>query len=281
MEAWTLLLSSSSFFLSSFPLSHSLPFEVCLSPGHCGSLPEIGYPFWSEDILRPAFCGSDGFHLMCPPRDEEQPSIEIDSLTFNVARVNLSAYVMTLVRKDLAQDPCHPVSKNTSLSTKLFNLVISEANLKNVTLFYHCPQDISIGSNFTCAQPLPNTDPYLNPLVFYSEDGDHLMRRFPGLNNCKLIIKVPVSKETPLKPQGDIDDLKTALREGFSVQYNVAESCQSCMVSEGACGSNETSHQFACQCPDGPHARNCSDSLLHSPSTPFFISYSHFQSLLS
>ncbi|GKV43271.1 hypothetical protein SLEP1_g50585 [Rubroshorea leprosula] len=52
--------------------------------------------------------------------------------------------------------------------------------------------------------------------------------------------------------------LDVALNEGFDVQYtSVILNCSACQNSGGRCGSNITSLEFLCPCPDQLYPRMC------------------------
>ncbi|XP_075662113.1 LEAF RUST 10 DISEASE-RESISTANCE LOCUS RECEPTOR-LIKE PROTEIN KINASE-like 2.1 isoform X1 [Castanea sativa] len=245
------------FFLTLLPPSYCDAvkyFAECSRPFDCGGIKNISYPFLGDD--RPEFCGIPEFKLRCS--GNEYPIISFKELDFRVLDINQSHYIMTIARSDLLNSPCPSKFVNTTLDFNNFDYHTTDQNL---TLFYDCPFRVSgldAAKNFTCSSvgdgAADNTYNYFVTESFPSID--ELFKK------CQSNIRVPVLEAALIN---ESLGLQKVLNQGFDVDYHNswASSCLWCGVSAGICGSNSSSHKFACLCRDGEQPLICSSK--HEP----------------
>ncbi|KAL9330226.1 hypothetical protein ACSQ67_005229 [Phaseolus vulgaris] len=236
-----------AFFLATLPQSYSQQnntYATCSQSFSCGTLTNISYPFWGGN--RPQFCGRNGFKLTC--MHDQNTSLQVGSQNFHVLHINQTASTMRMVRTDLVYDSCSSNFTNTSLSSSPFSFL---PTVQNVTVFYECPSQNSVGGNtFTCRNDT-------NKHAFYAVNETQLKQ----LQNCGVSVMVQVSQGVVWDSENGIDALKKALDQGFDVKFDAewTSQCTACRDSGGACGTNEkNSDQFSCYCSDETHGSVCS-----------------------
>lgn len=261
---WFPIIISFFFFcVTILPKSHSEQqpngYSDCYHPFKCGNSGDLYYPFWSAKLLRPSYCGGEGFELDCPENESEYPSIKLGSQTFNITWIepdpyNTYLYNMRMVRTDVAYDNCSSHLSNTSLSTGISTqIILSYYLVKNVILLYDCPENISGEKglyNFTCQQP-QYPPPSKNHVYYFVNDtqkGDGLSYQSLQLQHCRDRIQVPISSDTPPASAewDDVAELYDYLNRGFSVTVNDSR-CTNCRGNGGICGSlTHNASQFFC-----------------------------------
>ncbi|KAI4347204.1 hypothetical protein L6164_008038 [Bauhinia variegata] len=254
----SLLITISSFFLTTLPLSHGKEgdyYTACSTTYNCGDLTNISYPFWGQNRSR--YCGgSDMLKLTCDQNGTT--SIEIGSQNFTVLSIYQSPFTVRLARKDLVLSSC--ISDNTSLDSTVF--YYNPDKVENLTLFYNCPQRVSeslpgdFKNNFTCHNESSKCD----ERAFYV-DQTQLRKYEEQLLDCGVQVQVPVLRDVPLGDGGGIQALRQLLEHGFDVlYYSVSDfpSCVACDASGGKCGRRFTNtFLFSCHCRDGAHDLMC------------------------
>ncbi|KAL0343366.1 UNVERIFIED_CONTAM: LEAF RUST 10 DISEASE-RESISTANCE LOCUS RECEPTOR-LIKE PROTEIN KINASE-like 1.3 [Sesamum angustifolium] len=245
-------------YLSGLIVSASLsPVHVpnsCIQPFQCGSLGEIGYPFWGGN--RPVSCGYPGFQINC---QSNVPFLNISSTSYRVLQVDNTTQTLRVSRDDLWGTICPTLLFNTTLNFSLFSYS-SAANDQNITLYYGCGN---------AQGPLPTFPNQFNCNVNQSNSWSfYLATDASGPGNgftCNSSIYVPVNRaaarDLASPATASTILLQDALRSGFSIQWSANNNnCNGCARSGGLCGSNEGTAAFACYCADRVHELTCDDS---------------------
>lgn len=232
----TLLLSEIPVFQCQNP-----QYQTCTQPFTCANIRDISYPFYGGS--RPSSCGYPGFELTCNS-DSETPLINITSLTYRVLEIDNSTQTLRVSRQDLR--PCPTDFLNTTLDSRIFNYS-SDANDRNITLFYGCPRELpQVPNRYSCTVNGMDTS-----VIYATEDSS-----IPGLGTlytCTGSIFIPVDEAT--SPQRDLLD---AVASGFSIEWSANNSnCDSCVVSGGVCGYEQSRSSFACHCADRTYELTC------------------------
>ncbi|GKV39475.1 hypothetical protein SLEP1_g47233 [Rubroshorea leprosula] len=222
---------------------------TCNSTYNCGILKDISYPFWGNG--RSQFCGHQGFELLC--EEGQYSTMHIGGQKFQVLNISHSAStIMTIAPIGIwGQDACPEKFINVSLSQSLFTFAPSARNLY---FFYGCPPQID---NMLVRTRINST---INGGLqdAYYVDESLLRINLPNLTKCSISISVPVNQMAFEELSSGNEALDIALNEGFDVQYtSVIMNCSACQNSGGRCGSNITSLEFLCLCPDQPYPRMC------------------------
>ncbi|XP_042962255.1 LEAF RUST 10 DISEASE-RESISTANCE LOCUS RECEPTOR-LIKE PROTEIN KINASE-like 2.1 isoform X2 [Carya illinoinensis] len=250
-------------------------FEECGRPYHCGSFENISFPYWIDDD-RPDYCGHgvNGYKLECV--NNEYPVLQFEGLEFRVMNFDQSTKNMTIARTDLWGNLCPDKKLDTTLNYTLYDYT---SNLKNLTLFYGCPQNVSIpsGNRFECSPGAWNNAYFVDDTLL--PHGINLSE-FNG-QLCDATVKVPVFKtiafnEVPVV--GAATFLMKILEKGFEVEYDesLLVACSGCRSSGGICSSSSTSTPpFVCFCRDGVQSTPllCSDGRKASKSKVMIIAF--------
>ncbi|XP_020554719.1 LEAF RUST 10 DISEASE-RESISTANCE LOCUS RECEPTOR-LIKE PROTEIN KINASE-like 2.1 isoform X2 [Sesamum indicum] len=241
--------------IPSYSSQNDSQYQTCSQPFQCGSLREIGYPFWGGN--RPVSCGYPGFQINC---QSNIPLLNISSTFYRVLNVDKTTRTLRIAREDLWDTICPTLFFNTTLNFSLFDFS-SAANDQNITLYYGCgtnqlPPGTPVPFQFSCNVNGVNT------LNFYTT------AEASGQGNgvtCSSNIYVPVNR----RAARDLTNLETAsanllpdaLRSGFTIQWSANnDNCNGCARSGGLCGYNEGTTAFACYCTDRVHEFTCDDS---------------------
>ncbi|KAL4362737.1 hypothetical protein GQ457_04G012190 [Hibiscus cannabinus] len=249
--------SSSFFFLSVSPSSLSLLFllfftilQVSIAnpnndtdtqftscaPFDCGNLTNISYPFWTDHLPRPSYCGfaDEGYKLKCMPN--QPPVLTLSSQEFRLLHLNASRGLLTIQRLDLNTCP------GQISITSAFNY---SETAENITLLYGCPSSgLQSNHNFNC------TRNGREELLVLAKDEE---------NNCSEKVEIPVGAKAFYDLMNGFLAVHETLLEPFDMKYFAYEQyCRQCKDSGGRCGSNESlPAAFACYCRDGPHQIHC------------------------
>ncbi|KAH9722833.1 LEAF RUST 10 DISEASE-RESISTANCE LOCUS RECEPTOR-LIKE PROTEIN KINASE-like 2.1 [Citrus sinensis] len=231
-------------------------YALCSRQFYCGTLsPDIGYPFWG-DGFRPRYCGRRGFRLHCQGYGNPIPSpkIYMENESFQVSGIDGGRQTMTITpaRLDLLGGYCPSVEwPETIINHTLFSY---SETVRNLSKFFNCSGGFtSVGkNNFSC----PLEDGVING--FYTIDGDFGPLLENRSSSCRSVVKVPVQLTASNFDYLTAGKLSEVLIQGFQVRYRADnESYSACSSSQGICGSNETSDEFACLCRDKPHMSTC------------------------
>ncbi|KAL0343373.1 UNVERIFIED_CONTAM: LEAF RUST 10 DISEASE-RESISTANCE LOCUS RECEPTOR-LIKE PROTEIN KINASE-like 1.3 [Sesamum angustifolium] len=118
--------------LPSYSCQNDPLYQTCSQPFQCGSLGEIGYPFWGGN--RSVSCGYPGFQINC---QSNVPFLNISSTSYRVLQVDNTTQTLRVSRDDLWGTICPTLLFNTTLNFSLFDYS-SAANDQNITLYYGC-----------------------------------------------------------------------------------------------------------------------------------------------
>ncbi|KAL0332462.1 UNVERIFIED_CONTAM: LEAF RUST 10 DISEASE-RESISTANCE LOCUS RECEPTOR-LIKE PROTEIN KINASE-like 1.3 [Sesamum calycinum] len=242
--------------LPSYSCQNDPLYQTCSQPFQCGSLGEIGYPFWGGN--RPVSCGYPGFQINC---QSNVPFLNISSTSYRVLQVDNTTQTLRVSRDDLWGTICPTLLFNTTLNFSLFSYS-SAANDQNITLYYGC-------GNNQGPLPTPTFPNQFNCNVNESNSWSfYLATDASGPGNgftCNSNIYVPVNRtaarDLAIPATASTNLLQEAIRSGFSIQWSANnENCNGCARSGGLCGSNEGTAAFACYCADRVHELTCDDS---------------------
>ncbi|KAL0378052.1 UNVERIFIED_CONTAM: LEAF RUST 10 DISEASE-RESISTANCE LOCUS RECEPTOR-LIKE PROTEIN KINASE-like 1.3 [Sesamum radiatum] len=241
--------------IPSYSCQNDPQYQTCSQPFQCGSLREIGYPFWGGN--RPVSCGYPGFQINC---QSNVPILNISSTSYRVLDVDNTTRTLRVSREDLWGTICPTSFFNTTLNFSLFDFS-SAANDQNITLYYGCgtnqlPPGTPIPFQFSC-----NVNG-VNSLSFYTTG--EASGQGNGLT-CSSNIYVPVNRtaarDLASATTATTNLLQDALRSGFTIQWSANnDNCNGCARSGGLCGYNEGTAAFACYCTDRVHEFSCDDS---------------------
>ncbi|XP_048604141.1 LEAF RUST 10 DISEASE-RESISTANCE LOCUS RECEPTOR-LIKE PROTEIN KINASE-like 2.7 isoform X2 [Brassica napus] len=225
-------------------------YRLCSKTFSCCDQVRLSYPFWKPG--RKA-CGHPEFELNCSGDFAE---LNISTVKFRI--IDSGYYETTLIRTDYIDNlyPRNPLNAQFNE-----NVVSFPYNTELVTIYYDCP-------NFS---PLIPHSFYVGELVSGNNRRNYyvtknltspLLEEIRGLLNnfremCKRNVSIPASGSAleTLQRSPNTYNLKKAIEQGFDLYVN--SDCERCMVSEGACGYNQTSSAFVCYCKDGPHNSSC------------------------
>ncbi|GMI75448.1 hypothetical protein HRI_001214100 [Hibiscus trionum] len=219
----------------------------CNGTFSCGAIQGIGYPFWGSG--RPQYCGHRGFQLLC--QENQFPAMDIGSQRFRVLNIS-RAGMMSIAPVDIWEDPCPQQLYNISLDHNLFDFA---ATIRNLTIFYGCPleDDIASQNRFMCNTSNGDTHSY----AYYLDES---LSRIHGseLGDCGASITFPVNQRELEEVWSGTERIVDAWNKGFDVMYvKDMIPCMACRDSGGVCGSNNTSLDFLCFCPDQPYSKSC------------------------
>ncbi|KAA3455765.1 putative serine/threonine-protein kinase isoform X4 [Gossypium australe] len=215
---------------------------------NCGTIQGIGYPFWSP-TLRPSYCGHHWFELIC--QQNQSPVITINTQRFHVLNITRPP-LMAIAPVDTWEDPCPRQFHNISLNHNLFDFA---ATIRNLTIFYGCPleDDIPSQHRFNCGTTTSNGNTY----AYYLDESLSRIHR-SELTDCDTSIVVPVNQSQFAELWNGTDNIVGAWNKGFEVMYQKDMiSCLACRNSGGVCGSDSSSLDFLCFCPDYPYSKSC------------------------
>ncbi|KAK8525896.1 hypothetical protein V6N13_016973 [Hibiscus sabdariffa] len=212
-------------------------FTSC-APFDCGNLTNISYPFWTDHLPRPSYCGfgDEGYKLKCMPN--QPPVLTLSSQEFRVLYLNASHGLLTIQRLNLSTCP------GEISITSAFNY---SETAENITLLYDCRSSgLQSNHSFNCTRNGRET----SPVTVLVKDEE---------NNCSEKVEIPVGAKAFDDLMNGITAANETLLQPFYMEYFAYEQyCRQCMDSGGRCGSNESlPATFACYCRDGPHLIQC------------------------
>ncbi|KAK8483287.1 hypothetical protein V6N13_016978 [Hibiscus sabdariffa] len=209
-------------------------FTSC-APFDCGNLTNISYPFWTDHLARPSYCGfgDEGYKLKCMPN--QPPVLTLSSQEFRVLYLNASHGLLTIQRLNLSTCP-----RQISI-TSAFNY---SETAENITLLYDCRSSgLQSNHSFNCTRNGRET----SPVTVLVKDEE---------NNCSEKVEIPVGAKASDDPFPAVNE--TLLQPFYMKYFAYEQYCRQCKDSGGRCGSNESlPAAFACYCRDGPHQIHC------------------------
>ncbi|KAL2936671.1 LEAF RUST 10 DISEASE-RESISTANCE LOCUS RECEPTOR-LIKE PROTEIN KINASE-like 1.2 [Bienertia sinuspersici] len=206
----------------------------------CGSLRNVGYPFWG--VGRPQYCGHPALQLQCNLLDgEKYPVLKIGDDDEQV-----QYHVLGITTTPNMTIKLHETSCLFHGFRKKFDEIFFQFTEKvvNVTLFYDCNEPHMEGV-LNCTVPCWNKQ----TTAYYCLNKAPLNKQLEETlyDVCKQL-QIPVLKKEldHLQPQYNPVNktLLEVLDEGFEVEYLNSSACSECQNSGGMCGSNHTG--FAC-----------------------------------
>ncbi|GKV16771.1 hypothetical protein SLEP1_g27362 [Rubroshorea leprosula] len=239
----------------------------------CGSIENIGYPFWGSD--RPKYCGFPGFQLNC---SDSTPEITIMSATYHVLGINNESRLLTLAGTDYLVNVCPTLLINTTLNPRIFEFT---PDTQYIDLYYHCPppptptpnQGTEFFSNFTCNVSTTTLSGYfltgnLSELADLASNATAISG-FLGSCGERVVLAANQSEIQSVETSQSLswEHLVEALVKGFGLQWKAHNSlCDRCRGSGGQCGHDSVLEKFSCYCTDRPHDFVCpTGSLAISP----------------
>lgn len=272
--------NSTLFFFFCFIVFHLSPCfsEDCGESYNCGELVNIRYPFWGNRKER--VCGQQEFKLNC--KNNQTTTVYINSLEYNVLRINQSNNRMRIARSDLFENSCP--ENEIQVATMNGHRFVYSSNNQNISVWYNCTTDNEIQIpdtyKFWCGgkwEKLRRPNYAFEP----SAKSWSLERGECGMN-----IEVMVTREglkEGIKERKSL--VEKAVKWGFDVEYEnwYKDACNECNENGGKCGGNNT-YPYYCICTNGiASSYDCKAPLLPllPPPAPNIISTSHSPSSLS
>lgn len=221
-------------------------YRSCSNLISCGSITNIGFPFWGQN--RSKECGHPLMQLIC---QNDISYIAIKDVKYQVLNANPNEHTLKITRVDYLQEGiCPSKHVNTTLDTELF---VYGPGYKNLTLFYGC----------AASNALPSTSGFL-PCTSNETSGEYV---YPQLGSslphvfCKTSVFIPVSSSLIDSNINDVIKIHHASMEGFVVRWIVGtEECKKCETASGVCGIDLYSNGTTCYCKDGPCSKLSSDA---------------------
>jgi len=231
----------------------------CSNSLDCGDIKGVGYPFWGSN--RPDYCGYPELKLNCSDQDLE---ITIKKLTYKVLGINNQSRTLSVARTDYAENICPIFILNTTWIPNLLNYTSDD---QNITIYYGCPTQgaptSTVLPQFPCEINATQMTGYFTAFANLSVLGSSASSLISYLASCKDSIIVPLRESafqqilsTPTAAQ-----LLGSLNQGFGLEWNASNSlCDTCQLSGGQCGYNQTTTAFTCYCKDQPQQFSCQQS---------------------
>ena len=201
------------------------------------------YPFWIPDREE---CGHPDFKLDCHSSFAE---ITICSVKYRILEANYKSRDIRLARSDYIGGLCPQNPINEPFTQNVFAL----AGDGDMISIYH-----------ECTPQFPQyVSPYVGDLDCEANEKSYYVTRNLSsplkdlVGTCKRNVSIPASGPAlnTLQKNASRDNLKTALKEGFKVEFH--RECSMCMDSGGACGCKKGSNNFLCYCKDHIHSHTC------------------------
>ncbi|KAJ6960475.1 hypothetical protein NC653_038493 [Populus alba x Populus x berolinensis] len=231
----------------------------CSNSFDCGDIKGVGYPFWGSN--RPDYCGYPELKLNCSDQDLE---ITIEKLTYKVLGIDNQTRTLSVARKDYAEYICPTLILNTTWIPNLLNYTSDD---QNITIYYGCPTQGAPTSlfvpQFPCNINATEMTGYFTAFANLSVLGSSASSLTGYLATCKDSIKVPVRESAfqQILSTRTAAQLLEGLNEGFGLEWNASNSlCDTCQLSGGQCGYNQTTTAFTCYCKDQPQQFFCQQS---------------------
>ncbi|KAG6742001.1 hypothetical protein POTOM_055283 [Populus tomentosa] len=232
----------------------------CSNSFDCGDIKGVGYPFWGSN--RPEYCGYPELKLNCSDQDLE---ITIEKLTYKVLGIDNQSRILSVARKDYAENICPTLILNTTWIPNLLNYTSDD---QNITIYYGCPTQgapsaLPLVPQFPCNINATEMTGYFTAVPSLSDLGSSASNLISYLATCSDSIKVPV-RESALQQffsAPNVTQLLEGLNQGFGLEWNAFNSlCDTCQLSGGQCGYNQTTTAFTCYCKDQPRQFSCQES---------------------
>ncbi|KAK6279788.1 hypothetical protein POUND7_020055 [Theobroma cacao] len=221
-----------------------LRYSNCSTIIRCGSLANIGYPFWGMN--RASYCGQPGFELKC---EDGVGKITMSQNTLRILDVNPEQQILKVAREDYWDGYCPRELINITIN---FNHFDYGPGLRNLTLFYGCY--------------LPSTSVFIfltnctiNGAIMDVSYATRSVLGDPRPEVCHGSVIVPIYETAAQDLEVNPLTVNDALKGGFELQWKVNDDqCRNCRESDGVCGYNQTTNSFICFCRDHTSETTCS-----------------------
>ncbi|CAK9312148.1 unnamed protein product [Citrullus colocynthis] len=159
-------------------------FKACGVYYNWGNLVNISYPFWGNE--RREFCGRREFELNC--KENRTTTIQINSIEYNVLKINQSDNRMTIARSDLFDDYC---PKN-QIETATLDHRLFKYSSNNLWVWYDCPpqQGILEEFMFSCGWNGERSG-----RANYALEKKDAMNWSKNISGCKMNMEVTITME--------------------------------------------------------------------------------------
>ncbi|KAK9034975.1 hypothetical protein V6N11_077026 [Hibiscus sabdariffa] len=230
---WLLLVSLFLIFSTKYVFGNS--FLSCSYRPSCGSIQEIGYPFWG--LGRPESCGypDPGFELHC---NRGVLEIRIKDATYGVLEINNSSEILTVSRIDYGDGICPTPLINSTFQNSPFQ---DNGSSIPIWLYYDCPtvpENLTltplVSNPFECSTSDRNTTGYYVKGDFRGTPiGDYL-----GLCADSVILPLSITEVGLFEGnRPDPEALEEAARLGFDLVWSANDTwCHECLNEGGECG---------------------------------------------
>nr|XP_048328559.1 LEAF RUST 10 DISEASE-RESISTANCE LOCUS RECEPTOR-LIKE PROTEIN KINASE-like 2.7 [Ziziphus jujuba var. spinosa] len=228
-------LSLNIIFLIIFIHGQSIPFCAADQKYHncgrliqCGTIRDIGYPFWGSEKTRPDYCGHPKFQLNCI---NQVLHIKISSQDYRVLDIDVVKHKLKLVRADYWNNVCPQTElHNATLDDDMFSFFNYTLDTENMKLFYDCKDIISVVDNntlsfFECSVSGRETVNYFLTDSISHKNLQNATAVVKGIKgNCKdsVVVRVFQSEATIL--QNDTSSLKGKLIKAVSSGFGLSGS---------------------------------------------------------
>ncbi|GMI66158.1 Leaf rust 10 disease-resistance locus receptor-like protein kinase-like 3 [Hibiscus trionum] len=243
---WLLLISLFLIFSPKYVFANT--FLSCSIRISCGTIQDIGYPFWGLDRLESCGYPHPGFQLHC---NDNVPEITILNATYRVLEINNSSQILTVSRIDYRDNICPSRLINSTFESSPFQY----KDGGNIRLYYGCP---TVPETLTLTPNISN--PFECRINQRSMMGYYVTMDLRGtaianyLGSCSdsVIIPAPIFEVGSLEENRNPEALEAAARLGFDLVWSANDGrCDDCLKDGGECGHNLGSGEFECyQCPE-------------------------------
>jgi hypothetical protein len=233
----------------------------CSNSLDCGDIKGVGYPFWGSN--RPDYCGYPELKLDCST--DQDLEITIEKLTYKVLGIDNQSRILSVARRDYAENICPTLILNTTWIPNLLNYTSDD---QNITIYYGCPTQgaptaLPLLPQFPCYINATEMTGYFTTVPNLSDLGSSASNLISYLASCKDSIKVTVRESTFQQSLSvpNVTQLLEGLNQGFGLEWNASNNfCDTCQSSGGKCGYNQTTTAFTCYCKDQPQQFSCQQS---------------------
>lgn len=220
-------------------------FKDCGVSYNCGELVNITYPFWGNK--RQSFCGRKEFKLNC--KKNQITTISINSLEYNVLKINQANNRMRIARSDLFENYCP--DNEIQMASMDQHLFAYASNNQNISVWYNCsreneiqiPEIYKFGCGGKWAQVGRANYAFEPWAAIWSLQ----------MGECRMKIEVMITIEwlkEGIKERKSL--VEKAVKWCFDVEYGnwYKEACDECNENGGKCGGNNT-YPYYCICKNG------------------------------
>ncbi|KAK1404277.1 putative wall-associated receptor kinase [Heracleum sosnowskyi] len=195
-------------------------------------------------------CGYPGFGLNCSNTTQD-PVLTFPKDSYFVHDINYDSYTLNLIDIGVIDVTCPRVRHNFTVET---------------LPLYQTSSDLNLTFYFNCSYPLPPTLPTSTINCLASEQKKSYVvealieaiqfDRWYEVCEDKVDIAVKNREIERNNINGLISEFRSALNDGFSLNWKTLKECEKCEESDGSCGFNNTAKEYMCFCEDNTIRRN-------------------------